>query len=749
MRKLGDSADTFLSNILNNVSNNLSLQLNKAKEIYSLPVRVGIKNQSIDDGDRPWIVGRFYPGKYLNDTHPQGHEGVDLKAPAGTAIYPIGPGIVLNTMNSGKGGISCRIAHEGGNVISYYAHMKELRVKAQDQVLSNTIIGTVGDTGNAKGRGAHLHYEVKVDGNKIDPLSINGKTVGSLSKINRNSNEIYYDLIKSAGLLKYPQEIFDEIWKFAEKTFANIVYKLLYEETDKKYNSVLKYIHKNYEIFNFNVLDTELNHSIEFQNDQGLNDLNIYFKYGNIYLSGDYDNFGFQENKFIHEINFYLGDKEIYEIKSIELFVEDVGHLKRTVMHECRHLQQEIYGAFLDPNPTEKAEILGGLPPKRLRNKNHSPWGHHYLEPENEKKDKQYELRDVEFYPILQTQIEYFLEEKKNLKPNKNDNEEERIKKENLLKSAFKAFVGSPVETEETNKYFSILKNKKFKKWKKAVSEFYKAVFGELQKMAGLPKTNEKLVKEICDWIVPQYALYIINVFGLHIFDKSKLSIKENLIEFLNYKRILRSYITTGTQEKRKKFIDPVSGNKIIVEILRQYMDKTPEFAGEFNSDLNKIKIVFYYSDSISTFLKNLERIKDTVEHEVDHFIQKISDNKRNMPSRKIRSKNFDTEGVPTNHDKKNMPDLILNYDQHQENVENDDMWDSEFYPRLKDSIKEFLLNHGKDPIDKKRIEAKKWINHHWDYPLDADPFFTSLKVYNFDKWKKAVKEFYKAVFNE
>ena len=144
--------------------------------------------------------------------------------------------------------------------------------------------------------------------------------------------------------------------------------------------------------------------------------------------------------------------------------------------------------------------------------------------------------------------------------------------------------------------------------------------------------------------------------------------------------------------------------------------------------------------------------LKDTITHEIEHYLQNLSNNIFGMPSQKIRSKNFNHIGQPIDHDKQSMPISIPpNYgeEDQQETLEDENMWDSEFYPRLKDSISEFLLNYKNYPIDKKRKVAKEWICESFDNRDKANYFFVCLKVYNFNKWKKAVKEFYKAVFNE
>lgn len=171
---------------------------------YQLPVRVGKAGMPLDQGDKPWVVGTFLPGQYVNETHPQGHDGVDLKAPRGTQVYPIGPGVVIDNKETPKGGKTLKVAHENGKVISYYAHMDSVNARPGQQVDSNTVIGTVGDTGNAKGRGAHLHYEVSVDGVKVNPFQVTGKQIGSLSKKAEDIVAMFETLNKYAKTSRRP-----------------------------------------------------------------------------------------------------------------------------------------------------------------------------------------------------------------------------------------------------------------------------------------------------------------------------------------------------------------------------------------------------------------------------------------------------------------------------------------------------------------------------------------------------------------
>jgi hypothetical protein len=103
-----------------------------------------------------------------SDTHPTGHMGVDMRAPAGTPVHPLAPGVVSNVGTDPMGGNIVNIAH-ANNVKTYYAHLSTAQVQKGDKVDINTVIGTVGNTGNASHTFPHLHFQVWKDGQIQDP----------------------------------------------------------------------------------------------------------------------------------------------------------------------------------------------------------------------------------------------------------------------------------------------------------------------------------------------------------------------------------------------------------------------------------------------------------------------------------------------------------------------------------------------------------------------------------------------------
>lgn len=110
-----------------------------------------------------WVnLGDFIPGVYINDTHKNGHYGIDMQAPAGTPVYAFSSGKVLSAgQNPGNtaGGITVSILHSK-NMMTYYAHLSSVSVNKGDVVDTSTKIGSVGNTGNAQHTPAHLHFEI-------------------------------------------------------------------------------------------------------------------------------------------------------------------------------------------------------------------------------------------------------------------------------------------------------------------------------------------------------------------------------------------------------------------------------------------------------------------------------------------------------------------------------------------------------------------------------------------------------------
>lgn len=95
--------------------------------------------------------------------HPWGdhkHRGVDLFAKKDTEIKSATSGIVIFTLESfGRGGRVAAVLGTSGRIY-YYAHMNEIKCHMAQIVTTESVIGTVGNTGNAKDTPAHLHFSI-------------------------------------------------------------------------------------------------------------------------------------------------------------------------------------------------------------------------------------------------------------------------------------------------------------------------------------------------------------------------------------------------------------------------------------------------------------------------------------------------------------------------------------------------------------------------------------------------------------
>jgi murein DD-endopeptidase MepM/ murein hydrolase activator NlpD len=95
------------------------------------------------------------------------HGGLDLAVPCGTPIKAAGTGTVLTAgWNSGGYGNMTLISH-GNGMSTLYGHQSSIIVSAGQSVAQGQVIGYVGSTG--KSTGCHLHFEVRVNGNPVDP----------------------------------------------------------------------------------------------------------------------------------------------------------------------------------------------------------------------------------------------------------------------------------------------------------------------------------------------------------------------------------------------------------------------------------------------------------------------------------------------------------------------------------------------------------------------------------------------------
>jgi murein DD-endopeptidase MepM/ murein hydrolase activator NlpD len=151
------SADTLRANRLLNQMDRLNLyRLAAQKAPFASPLKSAFRYTS--------------PYGYRRDPKTGGrrmHAGTDFAAAMGTPIYATADGVITHSgWGSGYGRL-VKIQHEFG-VETRYAHMSKLRVKVGQRVSRGQHIGDMGTSGRSTG--VHLHYEVRVGGNAVNPM---------------------------------------------------------------------------------------------------------------------------------------------------------------------------------------------------------------------------------------------------------------------------------------------------------------------------------------------------------------------------------------------------------------------------------------------------------------------------------------------------------------------------------------------------------------------------------------------------
>ena len=142
------------------------------REIYDLIMDTGGNRQyTFSPFEFDWLP--YVTSHYGWRLHPitgvrEFHTGIDMGVPTGTAVVAGHDGVVSSTVY-GSTGYGYQIVLNGENgVQTRYAHLNEILVTEGQEVKAGDLIGRVGSTGDSTG--PHLHYEVIVNGNFLNPI---------------------------------------------------------------------------------------------------------------------------------------------------------------------------------------------------------------------------------------------------------------------------------------------------------------------------------------------------------------------------------------------------------------------------------------------------------------------------------------------------------------------------------------------------------------------------------------------------
>jgi len=141
------------------------LDLAKEKEniLACIPAIQPVRNTDLNRriGGFGWRIDPIYKTR-------KRHAGIDFTANKGTEVYATGDGVVVALERKKWGyGLSIIIDH-GYGYQTRYAHLSKFKVKIGQKIKRGELIGLIGSTG--KSTGPHLHYEVAVNGVKVNPI---------------------------------------------------------------------------------------------------------------------------------------------------------------------------------------------------------------------------------------------------------------------------------------------------------------------------------------------------------------------------------------------------------------------------------------------------------------------------------------------------------------------------------------------------------------------------------------------------
>ena len=133
------------------------------KTVYTMAVAGSV--------NAPFSNGELVKSKTMDDWRI--HEGVDIKAEAGTPVLAIADGVIEAVESDSMLGNTVRVIHTNG-LRSVYANLgDEIKVKKGDAIKAGDTIGVIGESAISEClEPPHLHLEVISDGKHIDPLTL-------------------------------------------------------------------------------------------------------------------------------------------------------------------------------------------------------------------------------------------------------------------------------------------------------------------------------------------------------------------------------------------------------------------------------------------------------------------------------------------------------------------------------------------------------------------------------------------------
>jgi murein DD-endopeptidase MepM/ murein hydrolase activator NlpD len=160
---------------------NVAAQFNLA--VFAAGSEIVIHGFVFPVGDPHTFGDSFGAPRMMGTQYEHAHQGTDIMAPTGTPLLACERGVITKMGSDVLGGTKIWVKGESGTYY-YYAHLSAFADGMVDGLVvePGTIIGYVGDTGNAKGGAPHLHFEIHPEGGPaVNPYPLL-KVVDDLSR---------------------------------------------------------------------------------------------------------------------------------------------------------------------------------------------------------------------------------------------------------------------------------------------------------------------------------------------------------------------------------------------------------------------------------------------------------------------------------------------------------------------------------------------------------------------------------------
>lgn len=176
--ELDESKETLEAQVdqFNKDAEGLNAEIARLQREAQAQINENINNGGVDPSTQGMVwptTTRWVTSPYGNRIHPvlgysKFHSGIDIGVGSGNSIYAAKSGVViLSQYYYGYG--NAVIVDHGNGLSTLYAHLSSLKVSKGNWVNQGQVIALSGNTGISTG--PHLHYEVRVNGKTVDPMS--------------------------------------------------------------------------------------------------------------------------------------------------------------------------------------------------------------------------------------------------------------------------------------------------------------------------------------------------------------------------------------------------------------------------------------------------------------------------------------------------------------------------------------------------------------------------------------------------